>query len=76
MLDSRTSRGHLNISALHSLDIAHAVFVAQFARDDVGEDFEFSVRVSWKASARLDPVSMAASEQEKTNGYSVLIDDS
>ena len=33
--DSSTTRSHLNISPLHSLDVAHAVLMAQLAGHDV-----------------------------------------
>lgn len=61
MRDPSASRCHLHISPLHDLDIAHVVLVGQLARDDVREDFEFSVGMGRKPCTR---------------GYSVLIDDS
>lgn len=43
MRDPSASRCHLHISPLHDLDVAHVVLMGQLARDDVREDFEFSV---------------------------------
>jgi hypothetical protein len=51
--DSSTTRSHLHISPLHSLDIAHAVFMTQLAGDDVREDLSLSVRMCGEAFARL-----------------------
>lgn len=43
MRDPSASRCHLHISPPHDLDVAHIVLVGELARDDVREDFEFSV---------------------------------
>jgi hypothetical protein len=47
------TRSHLNIPSLHSLDVAHAVFMAELAGDNVREDLGLSVRMCGKAFARL-----------------------
>lgn len=36
---------HLYIPPLHRFNVAHTVLVTEFAREEVGEDFEFSMRV-------------------------------
>jgi hypothetical protein len=48
MTDSSTTRSHLHISPDHRLDVAHAIFVAQLAGDDVREDLEFPMRMCWE----------------------------
>lgn len=45
MRNTSATRCHLHISPLHDLDVAHVVLVGELARDDVREDFEFSVWV-------------------------------
>jgi len=62
--DSSTSRSHLDIPSLHSLDIAHAVFMTQLAGDDVREDLGLSVRMCGEAFARLF-VSFSPGHREK-----------
>lgn len=54
--DARTSRSHLNVPALHRLDVPHAVLVRQLARHDVAEDLGLSMRVGGEASAGSDSV--------------------
>lgn len=51
MSDSRARRGELNFSTFEVFQIAHAVFVFEFAVDNVGPDEEFGVRVGAKAGA-------------------------
>jgi len=51
--DTSSAARHLDVAALHRLDVAHVVLVGQLARDDVREDFELAVRVCGEAGAGL-----------------------
>ena len=51
--DTRATAGHLDISPLHRLDVAHVVLVRELSRDDVAEDLKLAVRVSGESSTGL-----------------------
>jgi hypothetical protein len=51
--DTSATAGHLDISPLHRLDVAHVVLVRELARDNVAEDFKLAVRVGGETSAGL-----------------------
>ena len=51
--DASATAGHLDISPLHRLDVAHVVLVRELARDNVAEDFKLAVRVGGETSAGL-----------------------
>jgi hypothetical protein len=74
MSDSRTSRSHLHVSALHCLDVSHAVLVRELARHDVAEDLGLSMRVRGEASAGSDSVLIDHSQGAKVlEGWVVVV---
>jgi CTP-dependent riboflavin kinase len=71
--DARTTRGHLHVSALHRLDVSHAVLVRQLARHDVAEDLGLSMRVRGEASTGSDSVLVDHSQGAKVLEGRVVI---
>ena len=54
--DTSSTDSVLNVPPFHRLDIAHAVLVAELARDDVREDFRFAVLVRGEAGRGLSGI--------------------
>lgn len=67
MPDTGSTRSHLNVSPLHRLDIAHAVFVAELAGYNVREDLGLSMWVGGEALLRLTGISALKSPRSSAD---------